>query len=170
MRISLPYKEFSFLDGFSTGFRAFSSVLSFFFFFLMWSIFKVFIEFVTIFLPFFPLFWFFDHKVCGILTLQPGIESTSPALEGEVPIIELQGKPLFCPSSLLLGKLKWRNSCSGFRDKKAEQPLTLLLTCLDTVLTTCLLWVQATWHHRLDRGQILELLSPWRGSGDPCWA
>ena len=140
MRISLPYKEFSFLDGLSTGFRAFSSVLPFFFFFfLMWSIFKVFIEFVTIFLPFFPLFWFFDHKVCGILTLQPGIESTSPALEGEVPIIELQGKPLFCPSSLLLGKLKWRNSCSGFRDKKAEQPLTLLLTCLDTALMMCLL-------------------------------
>ena len=48
MRISLPYKESSFLDGFSTGFRAFSSVLSFFFLFLFGV---VFIEFVTIFLP-----------------------------------------------------------------------------------------------------------------------
>ena len=61
MRISLPYKESSFLDGFSTGFRAFSSVLSFFFFsFLVWSLLNV-----TIFLPPTPHFDFLITRHVG---------------------------------------------------------------------------------------------------------
>ena len=30
------------------------------------------------------MFWFFGHEACGILTSQPGIEPTPPALEGKV--------------------------------------------------------------------------------------
>ena len=44
--------------------------------------FKVFIEFVTILLCF--MFWPLVYEACGILVPQPGIEPTSPALEGEV--------------------------------------------------------------------------------------
>ena len=51
-----------------------------FFFFFKGTIFKVFIEFVTISL----LFHVFDHKACGILTPQPGIEPAPPSLEGEL--------------------------------------------------------------------------------------
>ena len=29
------------------------------------------------------MFWIFGHKACGILTPQPGIEPTPPALEGK---------------------------------------------------------------------------------------
>ena len=43
----------------------------------MWSVFKVVIEFVAIF-----TFWHFDHEACSILPPQPGIERTSPAMEG----------------------------------------------------------------------------------------
>ncbi len=45
--------------------------------------FKVLIEFVTLWLLFYVLF-FFAHEACGILVPRPGIEPTSPALEGEV--------------------------------------------------------------------------------------
>ena len=39
------------------------------------------------------MFWFFGSKACGILAPQwPGIESTPPALEGEVLTTGLPGK------------------------------------------------------------------------------
>lgn len=54
--------------------RTFSFAL--FHFVLLWTIFKVSVEFVTISLRFCVLV--FDHKTCGILTPQPGIEPASP--------------------------------------------------------------------------------------------
>ena len=36
--------------------------------------------------------WFFGHKACGILALQPAIELASAALEGEVLTTGLPGK------------------------------------------------------------------------------
>ena len=36
------------------------------------------------------MFWFFGHEACGISVLWPGIEPTSPALEGEVPVISFK--------------------------------------------------------------------------------
>ena len=57
----------------------------------MWTIFKVFIEFVTI-LPLFYVFWFFGPEECGILALQPGIESAPPELEGKVLTIGEPGQ------------------------------------------------------------------------------
>ena len=53
----------------------------------MWTIFKVFIEFVIILFLFYVLgsfFFFFGQKACGILVPWPGIEPTTPAMEGEV--------------------------------------------------------------------------------------
>ena len=40
------------------------------------------------------MFWFFDHEACVILVPQPGIEPTTPALEGEVLSTGLPGKSL----------------------------------------------------------------------------
>ena len=54
----------------------------------MWTIFKVFIESVTILI----LFWFFGHEACGILAPQPGIEPTSPVLEGKALTTGLPGE------------------------------------------------------------------------------
>ena len=52
--------------------------------FLMWTILKVIIEFVSILLLLYVLVgFFFSHEACGIFALQPGIESTRPALEGK---------------------------------------------------------------------------------------
>ena len=57
----------------------------------MWAIFKVFIKFITIFILFYVLvFW--GYKACGILTPQPGIKPTPPALEGKVLTTGLPGK------------------------------------------------------------------------------
>ena len=52
----------------------------------MWTIFKVFFEFVTILLMFygFFFFFFFGYEACEILSSWSGIESTPPALEGQV--------------------------------------------------------------------------------------
>ena len=47
----------------------------------MWTMFKVFIEFGTILLLLCS--GFFGHEACGILTLQPGIEPSPPALEAD---------------------------------------------------------------------------------------
>ena len=54
----------------------------------MWTIFKVFIEFVAI-LFLLSMFWFyfilfFGFEVCGIFVPRTGIESISPAWEGDV--------------------------------------------------------------------------------------
>ena len=58
----------------------------------MWTIFKLFIEFVPTFFLFFFFsifsvlcFVFFGWKACEILTPQPGVECTPPALEMESP-------------------------------------------------------------------------------------
>ena len=59
----------------------------------MWTIFKVFTEFVTVFLLFSVLVFLATRR--GILAPQPGIEPTTPALEGEVLTTELLGKSLF---------------------------------------------------------------------------
>ena len=40
------------------------------------------------------MFWFFGHKACGILALQPGIKPTPPALEGKVLTTGPPGKSL----------------------------------------------------------------------------
>ena len=40
------------------------------------------------------MFWFWGQQACGILTLCPGIELTSPALEGKVLTSEPPGKSL----------------------------------------------------------------------------
>ena len=58
----------------------------------MWTIFKVFTEFVTVFLLFSVLVFLATRR--GILAPQPGIEPTTPALEGEVLTTELLGKYL----------------------------------------------------------------------------
>ena len=59
----------------------------------MWTVFKVFIEFVTILLLFYVLV-FFGHNACEILAPQPGIEPTSPVMEGEVLTTGPPGKSL----------------------------------------------------------------------------
>ena len=61
----------------------------------MWITFNVFIQFVTLLLLFFGSF--FGQKACGLLVPQPGLESTPPALEGEVLIMDLQGSPSSFP-------------------------------------------------------------------------
>ena len=38
------------------------------------------------------MFWFFGSKSCGVLPPQPGIESTLPALEGDVLTIGSPGE------------------------------------------------------------------------------
>ena len=38
------------------------------------------------------IFWFFGHRACGILALQPEIEPAQPVLEGEVLTTGLPGK------------------------------------------------------------------------------
>ena len=38
------------------------------------------------------MFWFLGQQACGILALWPGIELTSPALEGKVLTSEPPGK------------------------------------------------------------------------------
>ena len=48
----------------------------------MWTIVKVSHEFVTILFLF--MLWFFGHEACGILAPLPGIETTTPALEGSL--------------------------------------------------------------------------------------
>ena len=48
------------------------------------------------------MFWFFGHEACGILALWPGIEPTTPALEGKVLTTGLPGKS---PELLLFYKL-----------------------------------------------------------------
>ena len=53
------------------------------------------IEFVTI-LPLLFTFWSFGQKACGISAPPIEIEPTPPALEGEVPTTEPQGKSLLC--------------------------------------------------------------------------
>ena len=73
----------------------FLHTLSIFFFslkiFLTWSIFKVFIEFCNNIDSVF-CFGFFGYKVCGILTLWPGIKPTLPTLGGEVSTTGLPGR------------------------------------------------------------------------------
>ena len=56
----------------------------------MWTILKVFIEFVTILLLFYVLV--FGHEACGILAPRPGIEPTTPELEGKVSTTGPPGK------------------------------------------------------------------------------
>ena len=70
----------------------------------MWAIFKVFIDFATILCLFCVLFCFvlfFGYKACEILAPGPGIEPTSPALEGEVLTTKLPGKSLCCFTLIL---------------------------------------------------------------------
>ena len=43
---------------------------------------------------FFLMLWLTDHKACGILASQPGIEPTHPALEGEILTTGPPGKSL----------------------------------------------------------------------------
>ena len=64
----------------------------------MWTIFKVFIEFVTILLLFYVLVY--GPEACGILTPQPGIELSLPALEGRVLTTGPPGKSLYLSLSL----------------------------------------------------------------------
>ena len=40
------------------------------------------------------MFWFFGHEACGILVPQPGMELTSPVLEGKVLAPGPPGKSL----------------------------------------------------------------------------
>ena len=60
--------------------------------FLFFHFLKVFVEFVTILLLYYVVF--FGLEACGILTPQPGIEPTPPALEGEVLTPGPSGKTL----------------------------------------------------------------------------
>ena len=70
-------------------------------------------------------------------------------------------------------QLFWMSGCvrkiKVIEQDRADRPLTLLLSCLDTALTVsdCLLWAQNLQHYRWDGGEILWLLSPWRGPGQP---
>ena len=41
------------------------------------------------------MFWFFGHEACGILVPRPGVEPTTPVLEGEVLTVDCQGSPFF---------------------------------------------------------------------------
>ena len=56
----------------------------------MWATFKVFIEFSTILLLLYALD--FGGKACAIVAPWPGMEPTSPALEGKVLTTEPPGK------------------------------------------------------------------------------
>ena len=58
----------------------------------MWTIFKVFIQFVTVWLLFQAVGFFFGHEACGIFASWPGIEPTSPELEGKILTTGLPGK------------------------------------------------------------------------------
>ena len=69
----------------------------------MWTIFKVFIEFVTILLLFYVLVY--GPQACGILTPQPGIELSLPALEGRVLTTGPPGKSLHLSLSLAFASL-----------------------------------------------------------------
>ena len=78
--------------------------------------FKVFIEFVTILLLafFFLMFWFFGHKTYGISVSRPGIEPTTPALEGKILITGPPGKSLgqhfyccICWEQFITLELEW---------------------------------------------------------------
>ena len=55
------------------------------------SFFKVFVEFVTI-LLLYDVVFFSGLEPCGILTPQPGIEPTPPALKGEILTTGPSGK------------------------------------------------------------------------------
>ena len=48
------------------------------------------------------MFWFFGHEAYGILTPQPGMEPTPPALEGEALTTGPPGRSLFLFYCLLL--------------------------------------------------------------------
>ena len=81
--------------------------------------FKVFIEFVTLWLRLYVLV-FFGSKACGILAPRPGIEPTTPALEGEVddwtarevpPYYILQAR---CPGCLLQVMLNSLSTLQAF--------------------------------------------------------
>ena len=65
----------------------------FFFFFWMWTIFQVFIEGLLQYCFCF-MFWFVGYEVSGLLALQPRIELTPPALEGEILPAGLPGKSI----------------------------------------------------------------------------
>ena len=73
------------------------------------------------------MFWFFGHEACGILVPRPGVEPTTPVLEGEVLTVDCQGSPFFffpkyslniCPGSKVLQNVVWEvplyraSSCS----------------------------------------------------------
>ena len=51
------------------------------------------------------MFLFFGPKTGGMLTPQLGIEPPTPALEGEVLILDCQGSPLSC--MLLRAGMHW---------------------------------------------------------------
>ena len=125
-------------------------------FFLMWAIFKVFIKFVTIFILFYVLvFW--GYKACGILTPQPGIKPTPPALEGKVLTTGLPGKSV--PGSFWPGHCGHQDSTAwyvfppsktNFKFHLHETPLPLLqatLSCpfpeilISPLIVPCYLWL-----------------------------
>ena len=60
--------------------------------FLIWTIFKVLNLLQYCFCFIFCFLFFFDHKACGILAPQPGIEPTLPALKDEVSTTGLPRK------------------------------------------------------------------------------
>ena len=64
--------------------------------FFTWTICKVFIESVTILLPFYVLGFWGGHKACGVLAPWPGLECTSPVLEGQVLSTGQSGKSHHC--------------------------------------------------------------------------
>ena len=60
----------------------------------------------------------------------------SPDLQGKGRKTPVLPSNYFSHTGPLLGKFKWRQSCSGFR--AGEEASDLLLTCLDTAWTPCL--------------------------------
>ena len=61
----------------------------------MWTIFKVFIDFVTI-LLLLLMFGYFGREAYGILVPGPGIEPSSPSLEGKVLTTGPPGNSFTC--------------------------------------------------------------------------
>ena len=90
----MPFFLDSLFFFFSFGLGKFLFLLYFFKdFFFMWTTLKSVLNLLKYCFCF--MFWFFAHKTCWILSPQPEIKPAFPALEAEVPNIELPVKFLF---------------------------------------------------------------------------
>ena len=104
----------------------------------MRTIFKVCIEFVTKLFPFYVILWGGAFEAWRILVLQPGIEPTTPALEGKVLTTGPPGKSLDqLDSELRTPDLK----------KRRQEEAVLVVAAAASVQS---IEVQQCWPHQAD--------------------